>query len=235
MRHSIAFFLIILFLFPAVSYATPSRICLKSDTGKIVVKHKCRAKKGEQEINAEILQGLGATQVGPAGPAGPKGSNGEKGGSGDNGEQGPPGPSVTAYAFDDSGTCFSLPGTFKDVLNLTKGPGSLPIAAASGPITTDFPTRFLVNGSATVSNFNDSSTHALSCRLVIAPGTADEQVISPKAQANLDKGNRVTLSLTGTVERPAGTYDFGIQCSSPQNIGGGSYCEGGLNVIAAAQ
>lgn len=71
--------------------AKPQKACLKSSTGKIVVKRKCNKRKGQTRISAEVLQGLGASQVGPAGPEGPQGEQGVPGLPGAQGPQGPAG------------------------------------------------------------------------------------------------------------------------------------------------
>ncbi|MCB0339963.1 MAG: hypothetical protein KDD53_10180, partial [Bdellovibrionales bacterium] len=53
------FLLLVLAFAPIEVTAGPLRNCLKSATGKIVVRKKCPAAKGFTEINAEILQGIG--------------------------------------------------------------------------------------------------------------------------------------------------------------------------------
>lgn len=70
---------ITLVCFPSNSLAASLKACLKADNGRVLIKRRCNAKKGQQEINAEILQGLGATQVGPQGPQGSQGPKGQQG------------------------------------------------------------------------------------------------------------------------------------------------------------
>ena len=55
MRGLIFILLIAAFCFPLNTYAAPLKACLKADTGKVVIKRRCKAAKGQQEINAEIL------------------------------------------------------------------------------------------------------------------------------------------------------------------------------------
>lgn len=85
MRYSALLCIALIILLPSASIAGPLRACLRSDSGKVLIKRRCKASKGEQEVNAELLQGLGATQVGPQGP------KGDKGDKGNTGSQGPPG------------------------------------------------------------------------------------------------------------------------------------------------
>ncbi|MCB0354694.1 MAG: hypothetical protein KDD64_14255 [Bdellovibrionales bacterium] len=82
MRLLILVILPLSFSFPVLSHAAPLKACLKSDSGKVVVKRKCKEAKGFQEISAETLQGLGATQVGPQGEVGPQGPKGDQGPAG---------------------------------------------------------------------------------------------------------------------------------------------------------
>ena len=74
------------FLLPNAN-AAPLRACLKTDTGKIVVRRRCKTNKGFQQLNAELLQGLGATQVGPKGDKGDKGDTGAQGPAGVTGHE----------------------------------------------------------------------------------------------------------------------------------------------------
>jgi len=73
MRIFLSALLFLAVLFPSVGLSAPRKVCLKSQTGEIVVKRKCRAIRGETPFNAEVVQSLGATQVGPVGPQGPPG------------------------------------------------------------------------------------------------------------------------------------------------------------------
>lgn len=88
-------FILSLFLLDVTSvYAMPNKVCIKSDTGVISVKRKCKAKKGFAPFSAETVQGLAATQVGPqgpTGPVGPQGATGAQGPVGPTGAQGSPG------------------------------------------------------------------------------------------------------------------------------------------------
>ncbi len=78
-------------LLPSAATARPQKACLKSDTGKITIKRRCKKQKGETRVSAEVLQGLGATQVGPVGPEGPEGPQGPQGPQGNLGPAGAPG------------------------------------------------------------------------------------------------------------------------------------------------
>ncbi|MCB0354643.1 MAG: collagen-like protein [Bdellovibrionales bacterium] len=83
--------LIVLFAVPYSAYSKPLKACLNTETGNIVIKRRCNPKKGHAELDAETLQGLGATQVGLQGATGPKG---------DTGPQGPQGPAgITEHEF----------------------------------------------------------------------------------------------------------------------------------------
>ena len=99
------------FVFVAPTAAAPQKACLKSTTGNLLIKRKCRAKKNETEVNAEVLQGLGASQVGPTGPQGPEGAKGPKGDQGDVGPEGPEGPQglpgIAGVAIDTDSQFFS--------------------------------------------------------------------------------------------------------------------------------
>ncbi len=75
-------FLTLACLFPSQSFAKPLKACLNADTGKVRVKKRCRKKRNEAVLSAEILQGLGATQVGPQGETGPQGPEGPQGAQG---------------------------------------------------------------------------------------------------------------------------------------------------------
>ena len=86
---------------PLFSQAAPLKTCLKTDSGKIVVKRRCKEAKGFQEISAEILQGLGASQVGPQGAVGPVGPQGPTG------DQGPEGVTGIETVTDSSPRSFS--------------------------------------------------------------------------------------------------------------------------------
>ncbi|MCB0354405.1 MAG: hypothetical protein KDD64_12800 [Bdellovibrionales bacterium] len=72
--------------------AKPLRACLSDSTGKISIRRRCPEAKGFSELSADLVQGLGASQVGPAGPRGPAGPKGNPG------PQGPAGELSSAYA-----------------------------------------------------------------------------------------------------------------------------------------
>ena len=59
--------------------ASSLKACLVESNGKIVIKKRCNLARGFQEITSEVLQGIGASQVGPQGPQGPAGPRGPAG------------------------------------------------------------------------------------------------------------------------------------------------------------
>ncbi len=74
--------------FHGVYQAKPQRVCLKTDSGKIVVKRRCNASKGQLELDGAAVGALAdpvGGAVGPVGPQGPAGAQGPKGEKGDPG------------------------------------------------------------------------------------------------------------------------------------------------------
>lgn len=78
---------------PTDAFARKLKACVDS-TGKIVVAKRCSTKKGQTELNLELIStSIEATSgpVGPEGPAGPQGEQGITGAKGPTGDTGPQG------------------------------------------------------------------------------------------------------------------------------------------------
>ena len=89
-NSAIPFAIALSFVLPASAFAG-GKACIKAD-GSVVVKRKCKANKGEQQLNINLVA---AAAQGPAGPkgdtgsAGATGATGAQGGKGDTGDTGP--------------------------------------------------------------------------------------------------------------------------------------------------
>ena len=119
-------FLLVVALIPIELSAAPLKACLQNSTGQIVIRRRCPSAKGFRELSSDLIQGLGAAQIGKEGPqgeqgeqgiqgiAGPQGLQGEQGPQGEQGlqgetglqgtqgEQGPPGPFVNQVPSSDT-------------------------------------------------------------------------------------------------------------------------------------
>lgn len=132
MRSITLFLMAVALLIPNPAFAKPSRTCLKEATGEIRVRRKCPASKGFVELNAELLQGLGASQIGPQGPQGPTGPQGPAGQNGSS--------SVLCFAkVDSSGTLLNFGGTGTTSVEVSSAGGGYDITCNgnySGGFTT---------------------------------------------------------------------------------------------------
>lgn len=80
------FVLAVIFQFliaPSAVVAAAGKLCVDSNSGKIRVRNRCKARQGETHLNMQGLQALveldEAVQRGERGPAGPKGDRGDAG------------------------------------------------------------------------------------------------------------------------------------------------------------
>ena len=95
----------LLFVLPVeeASSAPRLKVCFNAETGAIVARRKCRAKKNESELTTELLASLASSSTGPQGVQGEAGPKGDKGDMGSQGAQGPKGDDGAAGPQGPSG------------------------------------------------------------------------------------------------------------------------------------
>jgi hypothetical protein len=179
--------------------------------------------------------------TGVSGPQGAKGDLGSPGAKGDAGSTGAPGakgatgatgaagPTASGFASDPS-VSTNLPndGSLGSVLTLNGG------SSHSGPITTHFPSRLIVTAFVKIQNL-DSIGRSSQCRLVLNPGTAGAAPIGTSTYSLVGHNEIVDPALTAAIDKPAGTYNFGVECNTGTANSYGYYQGGAITVVAAAR
>jgi hypothetical protein len=149
----------------------------------------------------------------PAGARGLTGATGRDGTNGRDGTTGPPGPTVIGFAHIGGG------GTL-DTVSETVVADTSTSPLHSGPITTTFPGRWVLNASVELlkaGGAESPKTGEYHCRLAIGSGTT---FVNAGADARATLGPvpataraYATVGLTAVIDEPPGTYDIRVLCA----------------------
>jgi hypothetical protein len=178
--------------------------------------------------------------AGPQGVAGPQGATGPAGAAGAQGSPGDPGIVATGWSALTSSTLTLVAHQDQVMTDL----GLTSSGSGSGAVTLPVSSRVLISGSVDLYNRSPGDSGRAACTARRSTdGTDDLSVftVSPTVNADLhqadaDSSNDAnvteSLSITGSVLLPAGTYDFGIDCEQVAGNGVLVLYSAAMNVIA---
>jgi len=139
------------------------------------------------------------------------------------GDQGPPGPTASTFS-SHAPAAVSIGATETQVMALTDG-------FSGGLLVLSFDGRIVVNGSIWVSNGSGAAT-SVSCELKSAPEGGAFIQFSNQTFSSLPANSGAQVPLVGAIDKPAGTYNVNVGCSSPgaQTF----FLQGDLTALATA-
>ncbi len=237
MRFILPVLSLLILSFPDISEAKPLKVCVK-ENGTIVAKRRCNAKRGQTELNSQVLTAIGDTQVGPQGPqgepgpqgpkgdAGPKGDQGDVGPKGDIGPQGPKVPVLQKFAYSTSsffGNIF-LSGSTELMVSTYPNNSALDeigfAKASEGAFELPGPGRLEASGLLLIRNNDTTNTSYGNCFLVITRDNGWSSIrqmrgsfrIAPGAVTQVPFEGYTTIDQSGLNTREDYTRGVGIAC-----------------------
>lgn len=147
-----------------------------------------------------------------------------KGEKGNQGDQGLPGPTASSFS-SHAPAAVSIGAATTQVMALTDG-------FSGGPLVLSFEGRIVVNGSIWVTNSAPATT-SVSCVLKIAPEGGAFIAFSNQTFSSLPATSGAQVPLVGAIDKPAGSYNVNVGCSSPgpQSF----FLQGDLTALATAR
>ncbi|HEY4097628.1 MAG TPA: hypothetical protein VGM33_19040 [Baekduia sp.] len=181
-----------------------------------------------------------AGATGARGAAGPQGATGPTGATGAQGLQGDPGIVATGWSALTSSTLTLIAHQDQVMTDL----GLTSSGSGSGAVTLPVSSRVLISGSVDLYNRSPGDSGRAACTARRSTDGTDDLslfTVSPTVNADLhqsDAGSSTdanvteSLSITGSVLLPAGTYDFGIDCEQTAGNGVLVLYSAAMNVLA---
>ena len=182
----------------------------------------------------------GATgAAGPAGATGATGATGPAGATGATGATGPAGPTASATAESSNLVSLPVPSAYTEVIRLTTA------STTSGALVLPSAMRVFVMADVNAYKGTPQSTTVgnMNCRVRWAPvGGSFSTLGAPPSITFPDVPAGVvvweSLSVNASVDLPAGSYDFDVQCWASNTAALGtvplSVHDAAMNVVAAA-
>jgi hypothetical protein len=181
-----------------------------------------------------------AGAAGARGAVGPQGASGPAGAAGAQGLQGDPGIVATGWSAFTSSTLTLTAHQDQVMTDL----GLTSSGSGSGAVTLPVSSRVLISGSVDLYNRSPGDSGRAACTARRSTDGTDDLslfTVSPTVDADLhqadagssnDANVTESLSITGSVLLPAGTYDFGIDCEQVAGNGVLVLYSAAMNVIA---